>query len=213
MLSGFLPGGHKYISKFFKNAIVMLIIIDNQSSFIKKFKRNYLSEQEFDHIFFDHNQPIVLSAKSEASGILLSGGRGNPYEPLNLTANFVAMMNFDVPVIGFCLGHEIIAVAHRGRIKKLPEYHQKKYKVTITKPEDPIFEGLKTNEVYFSRRHHFHVSDLPPDFISLAESEITPNEIIRHKDKPIYGFQTHPEVSGENGLTVIKNFLRMCNLL
>ncbi|MGD8780158.1 MAG: gamma-glutamyl-gamma-aminobutyrate hydrolase family protein [Ignavibacteria bacterium] len=189
----------------------MLLIIDNQSSFIKKFKRNFLSEQDFDYVFFDHNQPIVLSAKAQISGIMLSGGRGNPYEPLNLTANFIAMMNFDVPVIGFCLGHEIIAVAHRGRIKKLPDYNIKKVKVSVTKPEDPIFEGVNTEDMWLTRRHHFHVSDLPPDFICLAESELTSNEIIKHKDKPIYGFQAHPEVSGKDGVRMVTNFFRMCN--
>jgi GMP synthase (glutamine-hydrolysing) len=190
----------------------MLLIIDNQSSYIKKFKRNYLSEQDFDFVIFDHNQPIVLSAKTKLSGLMLSGGRGNPYEPLNLTANFIALMNFDVPVIGFCLGHEIITVAHRGRLKKLPDYLTKKIQITVTKPDDPIFAGLDTAELYLTRRHHFHVSELPPDFESLAKSDITPNEIIRHKSKPIYGFQTHPEVSGENGLLMIGNFLKMCNL-
>jgi GMP synthase (glutamine-hydrolysing) len=190
----------------------MLVIIDNQSSFIKRFKRNFLSEQDFDYIIFDHNQPIVLSAKSQVSGLMLSGGRGNPYEPLNLTANFIALMNFNVPVIGFCLGHEIIAVAHRGRLKKLPDYLLRKEKIMITKPDDPIFEGLNSNEVYLTRRHHFHVSELPPDFESLAESEITPNEIIRHKSRPIYGFQAHPEVSGKDGLMMVTNFLKMCGL-
>ena len=189
----------------------MLLIIDNQSSFIKKFKRSFLSEQDFDYIFFDHNQPIVLSAKTVISGIILSGGRGNPFEPLNLTSNFIALMNFDVPTLGFCLGHEIIAVANRGRIKKLQEYIVKKEKITITKTDDPIFEGLKSNDLYLRRRHHFHVSDLPPNFESLAKSDILPNEIIKHKEKLIYGFQSHPEVSGANGLLIIKNFLKMCN--
>lgn len=188
----------------------MLLIVDNQSSFIKKFKRNFLSEQSFDYIVIDHNQPIILSARTEVKGLMLSGGRGNPYEPLNLTADFVSLMNFDVPTIGFCLSHEIIAVAYRGRIKKLPEYHQKKIPIHITQPDDPIFEGLNKDEVFLTRRHHFHVSDLPPDFICLAESELTPNEIIRHKDKPIYGFQAHPEVSGKDGLLIVSNFLRMC---
>ena len=187
----------------------MILIIDNQSSFIKKFKRQYLSEQDFDYVFFDHNQPITLSAKSEVTGIILSGGRGNPYEPLNLTTNFVALMNFDVPTIGFCLGHEIIAAAYRGRIKKLEKYHQKKELIRITK-EDPIFEGIHATELSLVKRHSYHVSELSSDFISLAESDTTPNEIIRHKDKPIYGFQSHPEVSGEHGLRMVENFLKMC---
>ena len=191
----------------------MLLIIDNQSAFIKKFKRQFLAEQDFDYVFFDHNQPITLSAKTKIKGIILSGGKGNPYEPLNLTTNFVALMNFDVPVLGFCLGHEILAVAYRGRIKKLSEYHVKKIPVSITKPEDPIFEGLNKTEIMLSRRHSFHVSELPESFESIAISELTPNEIIKHKEKPLYGFQAHPEVSGEEGLLMVKNFLKMCNIL
>ena len=190
----------------------MLLIIDNQSSYIKKFKRQFLAEQDFDYVFFDHNQPITLSAKTEIKGVILSGGRGNPYEPLNLTSNFVALMNFDVPIIGLCLGHEIIAAAYRGRIKKLPEYHGRKELITITRPDDPIFEGLKSNEVMLQKKHGFHVAELPESFISLATSETTTTEIIKHKEKPIYGFQSHPEVASVDGLLMIKNFLKMCNI-
>lgn len=190
----------------------MILIIDNQSSFIKKFKRRYLAEQDFAYIFFDHNQPIVLSAKTKIKGIILSGGRGNPYEPLNLTANFVALMNYDVPILGFCLGHEIIAVAYKGRIKKCPEYHGRKENVHITEMNDPIFKDLKSSELSLTKRHQFHVSDLPPSFVSLAKSDTTPNEIIKHKEKPIYGFQSHPEVSGEDGLLMVKNFLDICGV-
>jgi GMP synthase (glutamine-hydrolysing) len=191
----------------------MLLIIDNQSAFIKKFKRQYLSEEDFDYIFFDHNQPITLSAKTTIKGIILSGGRGNPYEPLNLTSNFIALMNFEVPVLGFCLGHEILAVAHRGRIKKLPEYHGKKELITITQPADPIFNGLGKTEVSLAKRHAFYVSELPPHFESLAESDTCATEIIRHKEKPLYGFQSHPEVSGTDGMLMIKNFLKICHIL
>lgn len=191
----------------------MLLIIDNQSAFIKKFKRQFLAEQDFDYVFFDHNQPITLSAKTKIKGIILSGGKGNPYEPLNLTSNFVAMMNFNVPVLGFCLGHEIIAVSYRGRIKKLPEYRGKKEIITITKPEDPIFEGLDKTEVSLVKRHSFHVSMLPDDFESLGISDTCKNEIIKHKSKPIYGFQSHPEVSGEGGMLMVTNFLKLCKIL
>jgi len=191
----------------------MLLIIDNQSAYIRKFKRQFLSEQNFDYIFFDHNQPITLSVRSEISGVILSGGRGNPYEPLNLTSNFVALMNFDVPVMGFCLGHEILAVAYRGRIKKLPEYHARKEQVTITKPEDPIFKGLGKTEVMLQKKHAFHVTELPECFESLAVSETTGNEIIRHREKPLYGFQAHPEVSGADGMMMVENFLKICGIM
>jgi GMP synthase (glutamine-hydrolysing) len=191
----------------------MLLIVDNQSAYIKKFKRQFLAEQDFDYVFFDHNQPITLSAKTEIKGVILSGGRGNPYEPLNLTTNYVALMNFDVPIIGFCLGHEIIAASYRGRIKKLPEHHAKKELVTVTKPDDPIFEGINKTEFLLQKKHSFHVSELPECFISLAISATTQTEIIRHKEKPIYGFQAHPEVGSPEGLQMVKNFLKICNVL
>lgn len=190
----------------------MLLIIDNQSAFIKKFKRQFLSEQDFDYVFFDHNQPITLSAKTEIKGIILSGGKGNPYEPLNLTSNFVALMNFNVPVLGLCLGHEIIAVSYRGRIKRLSEYNGKKEIVTITKPDDPIFEGLDKTKVSLVKRHAFQVSELPDSFECLAYSDTCAHEIIKHKYKPIYGFQSHPEVSGADGMLMVRNFLNICNI-
>lgn len=190
----------------------MLVIIDNQSSYLKKFKRNFLAEQDFSYIIFDHNQPIVLPSDAKVTGLMLSGGRGNPYEPLNLTANFVAMMNFDVPTIGFCLGHEILAIAHRGRIRKLSEYQSKKDFVVIDKPGDPIFKGLNKTEISLQKKHSFHLSVLPPEFVKLGHSTACPFEIIRHKDKPLYGFQSHPEVSGPDGILMIRNFLKMCGI-
>ena len=190
----------------------MLLIIDNQSSYLKKFKRTFLSEQDFDYIVFDNNQPIVLSTKAQVQGIILSGGRGSPFEPLNLSSNFVAMMNFDVPTLGICLGHEIIGISYRARIKKLNEYQNKKETIRILKPEDPIFKGLNKTEVSFKEKHYYHIAELPLNFIALGESDICPYEIIRHKDKPVYGFQSHPEVSGKDGLLVMKNFIAMCGI-
>lgn len=191
----------------------MLLIIDNVSNFIKKFKRDYLVDAPFPYLFFDHNEPIVIPPKKKVKGIILSGGRGNPFEPLNLTANFVALMNFNVPVLGFCLGHEIIASAYMGRISKLPSYQNKKECVTITQPMDPIFIGLNKTEVFLRKQHHYHVSKLPESFASIGCSKVCPNEIIKHKKLPIYGFQSHPEVSGVDGLLILENFFKICKLV
>lgn len=190
----------------------MLIIIDNQSSYIKTFKRNFLSEENYDYIFFDHNQPITLSSKAEVHGIILSGGRGTPYEPLNLTADFVSLMNFDVPVLGLCLGFEILSIAFRGRIKRMTSPVNKKERIRILDITDPIFDGFETSEILIKEKHTHYVSELPPDFINLGESDSCQYEIARHVDKPIYGFQGHPEVSGKDGIRIMRNFIRMCGL-
>ncbi len=190
----------------------MLLIIDNQSSFIKTFKRNFLSEHNIDYIVFDHNQPINLSSQAVVDGIILSGGKGNPYQPLNLTTNFIALMNYDVPIMGMCLGCEIIAVAYRGRIKKMDLPMNKKELVEILVPEDPIFNGLNKPKIQIKEKHSYNIYELPKDFVNLATSESSPFEAIRHPEKPIYGFQGHPEVQTADGLVIMKNFLSICDI-
>lgn len=188
----------------------MLLIIDNQSSFIKKFKRTFLSDQDIEFRFVDHNEQLILKPDEHVQGIILSGGKGSPYEPLNLTTNYVALMNFDVPILGVCLGFEIIAAAYRGRIRKMEKYQQKLEKIRILKPDDPIFEGLVSDEIMLREQHSYMLTRLPDDFELLGSSDVCEFEIIRHRTKPIYGFQSHPEVSGINGLIIMRNFLNIC---
>lgn len=191
----------------------MIIIIDNQSRYIKQFRNDWLEESDIPYLLFDHNQPLWIDPKIDVKGIILSGGKGNPYQPLNLTANFVAMMRFDVPTIGLCLGHEIIAVAHGGRIKRLEEYQNRREQITLSEMDDPIFEGVESNSILLQKKHHFHVHQKPDSFITLGRSQICPHEIIKHKDKPIYGFQSHPEASGTVGFKIMENFFRLCGVL
>ncbi len=190
----------------------MLLIVDNQSQYLRKFKREYLDDNEIPHLVIEHNEQIDWSVRERIQGLILSGGKGNPYEPLNLTANYTALMNLAVPTVGFCLGHEIIAVAYRGRIKRLPEYQAKKELVTLLAPNDPIFAGIDKTQVLIQKKHRFHVPVVPPDFEVLASSAVCPVEIMRHKHQPIYAFQGHPEVSGHDGLKMMRNLLQLCGL-
>ncbi|MES9927628.1 MAG: gamma-glutamyl-gamma-aminobutyrate hydrolase family protein [Candidatus Thiodiazotropha sp. 6PDIVS] len=190
----------------------MLLIIDNRSQYLRTFKHHYLDEKDIPHLILDHNDQIDFTRLPDISGLIISGGKGNPYEPLNLTTNYVAMMNLDVPTIGFCLGHEIIAVAYQAKVKRLAEYQSKKQSVVIGKPDDPIFAGIDTPEFMIQKKHQFHIPACPKDFEIIGHSTICPVEVIRHQEKPIYGFQGHPEVSGKDGMKIMGNFMAMCGL-
>lgn len=190
----------------------MLLIIDNQSKYLRRFKRNFLDDFDIPHFIVEHNEQIDFRRLSSVQGLMISGGKGNPYEPLNLTANYVALMNLDVPTIGVCLGHEIIASAYQSKIKRMRDYQAKKERIFIDAVNDPIFNGLEKKEFMIQKKHRFHVPNPSQDFEILARSEACPNEIMRHKEKRIYGFQGHPEVSGKDGLRIMVNFLRMCGL-
>jgi len=191
----------------------MLLIVDNQSAYLKKYKRNYLAESGIDYLILDHNEPLVIPPEKTVQGIILSGGKGTPYEPLNLTTNFLALHRFDVPVLGLCLGFEIILVLYGGRIKKHETRQVKKEKVELIKPDDPIFSGIKDNQILLQEKHDFYASYLPDDMECLGKSEACDYEIIKHIDKPVYGFQSHPEVSGNVGEKIMQNFLKICGVL
>jgi GMP synthase (glutamine-hydrolysing) len=188
----------------------MLLIIDNQSQYLHKFKRDYLDSHEIPHLIVEHNDQIDFRRLPSITGLMLSGGKGNPYEPLNLTTNYVALMNLDIPTIGFCLGHEIIATAYRSKVKRLHDYQARKERVFIDALDDPIFEGLDKTEIFIQKKHRYHVPDPSDELQILAYSEVCPNEVMRHREKTIYGFQGHPEVSGDDGHRIMTNFLIMC---
>ena len=143
----------------------MLLIIDNQNVFIDLFQRDFLDMNGIEYVVIKHNQPIDLSLKKKIKGVILSGGRGNPFKPLNLTANFQVLMNFDVPIMGFCLAHEIIAIAFGGTFEKLDTYHTKKEIISIIQPGDPIFIGLQQQNIKLQKRHSYHVNKIPGNFI------------------------------------------------
>lgn len=189
----------------------MLLIIDNRSLFIRTFERK-LKQRNIVYKFYYHHEQIDLNERDKIKGVILSGGAGSPYQPLNLTADFVALMNLHVPTIGFCLGHEIIAVAHGGIIDTLPEYQNKREHIIVNQPEDIIFENVDIQKIRLREQHQFHIPNTPEDFILLAHSQACPVEIMRHKTKPIYSFQSHPEVSGKTGDQMMHNFLKLCDI-
>jgi len=55
------------------------------------------------------------------------------------------------------------------------------------------------------------VVSLPPDFQVLARSEVCEIEAMRHRKRPLYGVQWHPEVvHTEFGMKLLENFLELC---
>ncbi len=76
--------------------------------------------------------------------------------------------------------------------------------------ENDIFKGLGTQlDVWAS--HKDEITKLPPDFKILATSTICDVEAIKHKNKPLYGIQFHPEVHHTpNGPKVFDNFYKVC---
>lgn len=108
------------------------------------------------------------------------------------------------PILGLCYGHQILAQALGGKVEELP--HEKSetgtYLMTLTEEgrKDPVFDGIASSFTA-QEGHHDAVTEMPPEFIRLAESENCRCQAMRHTSKPIYAFQFHPELTREDLLT------------
>jgi GMP synthase (glutamine-hydrolysing) len=90
---------------------------------------------------------------------------------------------------------------------KTPEFG--KVEVTVEKSE-AIFKGLPKKFIVWES-HNDEVKVLPKVFERLAHSDNCKVQAYRHKKKPYFATQFHPEVEQtENGYEVFKNFLEIC---
>jgi GMP synthase (glutamine-hydrolysing) len=132
-----------------------------------------------------------------------------------------------VPQIGFCGGFQLIArlfgstLGHIGTLREddpdhSGTYHAGLFKewgvypVRVLRP-DPLFAGLG-GTIRVLEAHMDEVKDLAPDLVLLASSERCRVQAFRHRTKPIYGTQFHPEMSPEafpDGRKVLENFFRI----
>ncbi len=141
----------------------------------------------------------------DLDGIVIGGGPS-----LDKTGNCeIYVKELDIPILGICLGHQLIAKVFGGEVGrgKAGEYSEVLVRVV---EYDKLFEGLP-NEFKVWASHMDEVKVMPKDFKLLAESDICKIESMRHKTKPIYGIQWHPEVyHSEYGTELYRNFVEIC---
>ena len=126
----------------------------------------------------------------EVDGVMLGNGPGDPKNLVELIEKTRAMLTLDKPLMGVCLGNQILALAAGGDTAKLPYGHR-----GVNQP----VQDLLTRRCYItSQNHGYAVQDasLPDDwepwFVNLNDGT---NEGIRHRHKPFFSVQFHPEAS------------------
>lgn len=99
----------------------------------------------------------------------------------------------DVPILGICLGSQLLSHVLGGRVYpgQEPEVGWQSVKLTDEGKKDPLFKGFNESEEIF--QVHQDTFDLPHSVTHLATSQMYPAQAFRHGDK-VYGFQYHLEV-------------------
>jgi para-aminobenzoate synthetase len=110
-----------------------------------------------------------------------------------------------LPVLGICLGGQLVAYVKGGRIEALPRPVDTMEDLEVL-AADPLFEGLPPT-FPVRVRHRDTIALLPEGVVNLAWSPFGRHEAVRWTDRPVYGVQFHPEASGAAGRRVLANFL------
>ncbi len=189
----------------------MILLVDNRDSFVWNLAE-YASI--FDEVKVVPNTITVAEVrKIDPDGIIISPGPGSPESKRDVGNSPEIVLEIEVPILGVCLGHQIIGHVFGGKVGRVKPLHGKS---SLVKHDGKtIFSGVK-NPLEAGRYHSLAVLEVPKGFevsaISLSDGVIMG---IRHKSKPIEGVQFHPESvlteyhSGE-GLKIIKNFVDLC---
>jgi carbamoyl-phosphate synthase small subunit len=134
--------------------------------------------------------PASDALKHKPAGIFLSNGPGDPSALGYAVRNVAELVQSGIPIFGICLGHQILGQAFGGKTFKLKFGHRG--------GNQPV-KDLESGRVEItSQNHGFAVdpkslpSDIAVDRINLNDQTV---EGLRHKSKPIFCVQYHPEAS------------------
>ncbi len=127
----------------------------------------------------------------EPDGVLISNGPGDPAHPeiINTTVKTVRELSEELPMMGICLGHQILSLALGGETYKLKFGHRG--------GNQPV-KNLITGRSYItSQNHGYAVKPELPEELEVAEINLNDHtvESIRHKELPLLSVQYHPEAS------------------
>jgi glutamine amidotransferase len=172
-------------------------------------------------------RPVVTTdaARIEAAGRVILpgvGAAGTLMEQLRATGLSTLLPRLEQPVLGICLGMQIMFEASAegdidclgilpGKAAALPGGnglrvpHMGWNQLTLGQPQDPLLAGLSDGDyVYFVHGYY-----LPPGAETIAGSEYGTAIAAMVRRDNFWGCQFHPERSAGTGALILKNFLEM----
>ena len=188
----------------------MILIVDNNSRYILQLCKR-VKELGVRYILEDRNAPLREIEAHKYDGMILSGGSLDMDHKIyfeEIADDIACLLELRIPVLGVCLGHQIIGSAFGGRVEKSKRKIEGPENVYLLK-QNKLFEGLQ-GTVRVVEHHNREVVRIPDMFELLAYSDSCAVEAMKHKHRPIFGVQFHPEVSGKTGKKVLINFLKVC---
>lgn len=196
----------------------MILVIDNFDSFTYNLVQMLAAAgAEVEVKRNDVVDPTLLRLL-DPDGILISPGPSHPDSIPHVAALVRHALGLDgevatppTPVLGVCLGHQVIARAFGAEVTRgASPVHGKESR--IQHDARGVFRDLAT-PLTAGRYHSLIVSEatLPPEIVVTARSEDGTMMGMRHESLPVEGVQFHPEsILTPDGATMLANFADEC---
>ena len=151
------------------------------------------------------HEDIDKILERKPKGIILSGGPASVYAKGAPTLD-KKIFDANIPILGLCYGMQLITHLHGGEVERADKQEFGKASLELDKKDSPIFKNIPNNTIVWMS-HADHVNKMSEGFEIIAHTDSS-IAAIENRDKKIYAFQYHPEVThSEHGFEMLKNFV------
>ena len=188
--------------------VKLILVIDNYDSFTFNLVQ-YIQEIGEEVVVLRNDQVSLEDIREmKPDYILISPGPGNP-DTAGICLDVVKTFYQEIPILGVCLGQQIIAQAFGGLVRKAtqPMHGKTSY---INHDQKQIFKDIPS-PFQVTRYHSLVVDESTfPECLEIsAKSDDGEIMAIRHKNYKVEAVQFHPEaILTENGLQMVRNFFQ-----
>ncbi|MEV0622626.1 aminodeoxychorismate synthase component I [Nonomuraea sp. NPDC050404] len=189
--------------------MIRCLLIDNYDSYTYNLFQLLAQINGVDPVVVANDDPRCVELAAELDCVVISPGPGDPGNPEDFGRCADVLREATVPVLGVCLGHQGIAAVGGGAVERAPAArHGHVSRVRHT--GDELFHGIP-QEFGGVRYHSLRVPEpLPGHLEATAWAEDGVLMGLRHRHRPIWGVQFHPEsVLTEYGARLLANFRRI----
>jgi GMP synthase (glutamine-hydrolysing) len=190
----------------------VLLILDFGSQYTQLIARRVRELHVYSEIH-PYDVGLDVIRRLEPEGIILSGGPASVYAddaPMPRPEVLDLLREGAPPVLGVCYGMNVLNLAFGGDVDRAAHKEFGPADVRIVRMDPLLSIGGRTTRVWMS--HGDRLTRLGADLETLASSDNSQYAAFRHRDRPVYGLQFHPEVTHSvDGREILRNFvLRVC---
>jgi GMP synthase (glutamine-hydrolysing) len=190
----------------------VILILDFGSQYTQLIARRVRELHVYSEIH-PYDVGLDVIRRFEPEGIILSGGPASVYAddaPMPAPEVLELLRGGTPPVLGVCYGMNVLNLAFGGDVDRAAHKEFGPADVRIVRMDPLLSIGGRSTRVWMS--HGDRMTRLGADLETLASSDNSQYAAFRHRERPVYGLQFHPEVTHSvDGREILRNFvLRVC---